>query len=128
MEIYEETFEGITFKLKQEDEKDPEDELDMFMEESKSKDEEKGEASKEKQDTKDEDAKAVNPDDEVGVQDFLIFCQVSMIFKIFQFVADTDSFVRHSMMTVVSEIQFLDIVRHLCLDYGRRKGGFVANG
>ena len=41
MEIYEETFEGITFKLNKEDEKDPEDELDMFMDESKGKEEEK---------------------------------------------------------------------------------------
>ena len=55
-------FQGIAYKLKTEDEKDPEDELDMFLEDEK--DDQKGETSKDK-DKAEEKEKAASVDDEV---------------------------------------------------------------
>ncbi len=76
MEIYEETYESISYRLKQEEEKagkkatdipegvDDDDALDMFMETAKEEEEEKGE---EEEEQKGEAAKpeAISLDDEV---------------------------------------------------------------
>ena len=75
MEIYEETHESISYRLKQEEEKagkkateipegvDDDDALDMFMETAKEREEKTDVKEKEEEETQ-----AISIDDEVGVQ------------------------------------------------------------